>query len=592
VDSPLFAQFVLKNLPFKNIMMLLLFFITLAISLPTPATWIPFSTEKYTGHHVITTLQNRTIHVLWTILPQSNEIEFGVASNHGMGWLAIGMSETGGMRGANIWLTREMNNELIVEDRFATDYAYPEKTTVQKLTTLHTSQRDGITAFVFKRSLDGCDVQHHRIDVEVPIWLLYAFGNTNNLGPHDRMSRGQSLVDLSTTFFHNVPDIREGDDAGGERRTVMVMTPGFTIPSTESTVYCYTLHDLGSEKHHIIQEDFVIGSPATHHIVAYACSQPPTQFATPGTQICNFYNSEDPQRNQIRFSNICSDRAHLTWGLGVGKRTYPDFLGKPVGGPTARYLLLETHYSNPELVRTIDPGSGFRLTVTSRLRQSEIGVWTIGIHMPSIKIPAGSMTTLVGECGSKCTSREGAIPREGITLFGTFLHMHKIGKSMNTKIVRGGKELYPLPAIQHYDHNFQSFAPVSPKLGRVMPGDRLITTCTWDATTNRRDITGGHSSEEEMCLNFIEYYPAINSLSTCVSQNVAQLGGLQVNYCPVSDDDRNAVVLMATGDQGPFEAFQRPGSTCPVVINTQSSAIHLGYTHLLSCLFLIIVSLF
>jgi hypothetical protein len=548
---------------------MLSFIIASALCLPSPAPWVPFATDRFQGHSEITTLENKTIHVLWTVDAQKKEIEWGVASNHGEGWLALGFSETGGMRGANTWMGHVKEGKFVVDEGFAADYGQPEKVQNQTISVVETHQKNGVTAFVFKRPLHGCDSQHHDIIVDVPIMLIYAFGTSNRLGIHERANRGQKMVDLSTTFFKNLPQINENDP---ENRVLTIQGPQYTIPQNESTVYCYTFYDLSEEleeTQHIIQEDFVIGTPATHHMIGYLCESPPPQFTEPGTQICNYYR-ERPGRDEIRFNNTCFERTHLAWGMGIHKRVYPSELGKPLGaGPhRANYFLLETHYSNPDnQANMTDPGSGFKLTLTKKLRTQEVGIWTVGAALPSIRIPAGTVHTLEVECGSKCTSRNGSLPANGVTLFSTFLHMHKRGKEISTIVVRGGKELEPLPQHQFYDFNFQSFSYTTREQQKLLPGDRLITKCTWDASQDQTDIIGGHSSEQEMCFNFIEYYPAQNTLTACLA--AFPQPGLMINACPLSVNDTNARIPLTPADRPSFTAFQ-PENMCPATNRTDS----------------------
>ena len=51
----------------------------------------------------------------------------------------------------------------------------------------------------------------------------------------------------------------------------------------------------------------------------------------------------------------------------------------------------------------------------------------------------------------------------------------------------------------------------------VFQGDELITTC-WYNTRGRKNATvGGFTFADEMCLNYIHYYPRTESLEICKS---------------------------------------------------------------------------
>ena len=53
----------------------------------------------------------------------------------------------------------------------------------------------------------------------------------------------------------------------------------------------------------------------------------------------------------------------------------------------------------------------------------------------------------------------------------------------------------------------------------LMPGDTLITTCTYNSTFRTSTTNFGLATSDEMCYNFILYYPAYSGLSQCISQN-------------------------------------------------------------------------
>merc|ERR1711884_423602 len=55
------------------------------------------------------------------------------------------------------------------------------------------------------------------------------------------------------------------------------------------------------------------------------------------------------------------------------------------------------------------------------------------------------------------------------------------------------------------------------KIHGVMPGDELVTTC-WYSTLNKDSpVVGGFTFAEEMCVNYIHYYPRAKSLEICKS---------------------------------------------------------------------------
>lgn len=50
----------------------------------------------------------------------------------------------------------------------------------------------------------------------------------------------------------------------------------------------------------------------------------------------------------------------------------------------------------------------------------------------------------------------------------------------------------------------------------ILPGDGLITECTYSTQDREKPTLGGYSTKEEMCLAFVLYYPRIQ-LAGCYS---------------------------------------------------------------------------
>jgi hypothetical protein len=62
---------------------------------------------------------------------------------------------------------------------------------------------------------------------------------------------------------------------------------------------------------------------------------------------------------------------------------------------------------------------------------------------------------------------------------------------MSTRHIRGEYELEPFPSINSYDFDFQSYSYASKTMQKILPGDRLITNCTYDTRTDSEFIHGG-----------------------------------------------------------------------------------------------------
>ena len=499
-------------------------FVNAGIAIPSPLpSWVPFQIDSYKHHQTLQhdAVAGTSIELFWTIDQEAEMIEFGIASNHGNTWLALGTSEAGGMLGANVWLGRSMQKEgpnttstFVLEERFTPIYGPPRLVNNQSLELLSHHQNESVTSFTFKRSLHGCDDQHASLSLKAPVWFIYAIGETNSFSKHKDEKRGQVLLDLVGTYFKDVPDQVIYDN---NTFVYSMMMPPVSLKSNESTTYCYTYYDLSTlpKTHYIIAENFTVGSKYTHHVLTYLCNKPLEQFAKPGTVLCNNYR-EKGQSDYVEFKNVCNSRPYIAWGRGQKPRLYPQDFGKPVGpgAQNAQYMVMEVHFANNNLEEgAADTGTGFHLTLTSNPRSKQIGMLTVGKNVPSLSLPPGGTPSSINECGTKlsisisfvpdsffkltpvgsgCTSRPGLIPWQGLTPLSSILHMHKRGTQMSVRHVRGFQELEPFPSTTYFDFNFQTPSYVSITQQKIMPGDRIIVNCTYDTTQDLVPVPGGN----------------------------------------------------------------------------------------------------
>ncbi|KAJ3272255.1 hypothetical protein HDV01_005794 [Terramyces sp. JEL0728] len=520
-----------KNRGFPTILKAIL----LAVVVAAAGFWYyftsPIDTFKYTNSKILKTPSNKEIELYWTVDAAAKEVEFAVVSKNGATWVAIGTSDAGGMKGADIWLGYKKNGEFTLEDRFSEAYGYPILDQQQDLQLLSSYQSYFTTAFAFKRSLESCDDRDANLVTAHPMWFVFAIGTSNDFTMHAPGDNAQVYLDLEGHYFDEFVD----------------------VPLDEDTVeYSMIAPEDLTEKHQVVVEDISIASKYVHHMVGYLCDEPLPEFETPGTTFCNYYRPVNPV---INYSPRC----------GV-KKTYPANMGKPIGpGDLAvKYLILETHYSNPSLVPgQFDPGSGFKLKITKKLRDLDVGVFTLGVPQTYMFLPPGQLASVEGECGSKCTMKEG-IPDSGLNVLSSQLHMHRRGKAMSTKHIRDGVELAPLPSMEYFDFNFQSYNFVPKTQEKIMPGDRLVTKCTYDTRKDTEMVVGGWSSEQEMCYAFVEYYPAMPNYSSCLQ--IPDLHAFpkksKKSYymiCDAGENDTDPVIK--AGPKDPFIEYH-PDSIC------------------------------
>jgi hypothetical protein len=351
---------------------------------------------------------NRSISVGWKI--SEGEIEFSVTSQTA-GYVAIGFSDAGGMKGALIYVGRMLSGGFVVETKYAETYSTPQDS---RNSAVLLEGRQDLHGTYFRFKVKLCEEM--AISLTKPIWMIYAIGKSNSFTYHSIKNRGQALVDLTGKYFDDGPSLRDENTFH-----VDLVSPAVELTS-EKTAYCYSFFDLSkllNGKSHIIAEDMRIGTELLHHSVAYLCTAPEKKLSH-GKVLCNYYR--DHGEPDVTNYELCSSRVYLGWGKGGKSRVYPSRFGKPLGQDKFQYLVLENHYNNPDrLPKQVDSGSGFRLTMTKNLREVDIGMLTLGIDQERLLIPPNGIHSMISECGKKCSLV--GIPDTGITILSSLLHM-------------------------------------------------------------------------------------------------------------------------------------------------------------------------
>ncbi len=80
--------------------------------------------------------------------------------------------------------------------------------------------------------------------------------------------------------------------------------------------------------------------------------------------------------------------------------------------------------------------------------------------------------------------------------------MHLYGKKLVTEHYRCGVKIGELGRIDNYEFNNQQSYYFEKPI-KVLPGDSLVTKCTYDTTGALNDVVGGESTADEMCDNYL-----------------------------------------------------------------------------------------
>ncbi|KAJ8300644.1 hypothetical protein KUTeg_022163, partial [Tegillarca granosa] len=263
-----------------------------------------------------------------------------------------------------------------------------------------------------------------------------------------------------------------------------------------------------------------------HHILIYHCLDNVDANMAGRSYQC--YGAQRP-----RELNSCY-AVYLAWAIGGEAFYFPQNVGMSIGtssDPT--FFVMETHYDNPTMRTDMVDNSGIRVYYTPTLRQYDAGVIETGMHLIiidhvfKILLPnRPSMSKLIhvldirdGLTLIKCVKYlhvhvqcfiQGMQNQpQGVKVFGVLQHAHLLGRKIRTRLVRNGVEQEPIASDNHYDFDYQDFRLLKEER-TILPGDSIIVECTHDSTGRTTPTHGGLTTQDEMCLTFVLYYPRMD----------------------------------------------------------------------------------
>uniref|UniRef100_A0A914NZT2 Peptidylglycine monooxygenase n=1 Tax=Panagrolaimus davidi TaxID=227884 RepID=A0A914NZT2_9BILA len=222
---------------------------------------------------------------------------------------------------------------------------------------------------------------------------------------------------------------------------------------------------------------------------------------------CNFGDSKD----SMEYNGTCQNekpkncsKSIFVWSLGASPFDFPKEAGFPIGGSDG-YIMLKIQYVNQN---PINDSSGFNLYYTPTLRSNDAGILELGISPSTANIipPKQTSFALNGFCLPECSSK---FPENGITIFGSRLHTHSLGKLVRTSIYRNGKRIGNLNFDPDFVYNWHIVDSLEPQIS-VEKNDMLMTTCIYNSDKRDKITFGGDEPTDEMCSNIVYYYPAMD----------------------------------------------------------------------------------
>eukprot|EP00802_Teleaulax_amphioxeia_P010269 Tamp_10295.p1 GENE.Tamp_10295~~Tamp_10295.p1 ORF type:complete len:498 (+),score=84.99 Tamp_10295:504-1997(+) len=405
------------------------------------------------------------------------------------------------MAGADIVYYEHASKKLV--DSFSVGNAKPTEDPCQDWTLVKAEQIGGKLTVHVSRKLVSSDTMDRNFtdDSAYPLQLtpvIAAWGDSAGIQYHTTSGRAAAGVRF---FGTSEAEAIEKLKADGSLLTKDVLAENFAVPTTETTYheFCYDVQTLfglpdASTAYHIVGFEAIIKEDTRkylHHYTIYG-----------NNEVC-------PDAPENPMAGYEKGPLIWPWAPGVQDSVLPDTAGiRVLGEGGFKALVLQIHYDNVDGDEGKVDTSGFRMYYTQTLRQHDAGVLQIGdpgirlSRSPTIQGGHSYLALKVGaeQCTDLFTANE-------VTVFTRFLHMHQAGVRMQTTQYRDGKTLRE-DAVDFYDFKQSgAFEPRSTGTGfTIKRGDSFLVEC-WYTVAEGSEKRFGLGSADEMCIDFLYYYP-------------------------------------------------------------------------------------
>eukprot|EP01084_Bolivina_argentea_P249314 417303_1 len=402
-------------------------------------------------------------------------------------WVAFGISDTGGMKGADIALISLYHSKIY--DLHSSDFAIPIMDKVQnfKLTHLQMSDAHEKVIIQFHRHLISCDIEDYNIDttrLKHNIMIAY----NDNDGLLYQSSDYKLLINMHTNTDTKELNLFLKDELfmneqQNDQYFDIIFDTNFTITKRNGTTQYHCMNYNNTIPRYITGFDILDATENNllHHASWSSCK---TLIFNSNPHVCGSH-----------FEMECATFVALARGSSV---TIPS---------KAHYLMEEALYNlemHFDLVGVSDndfnvDGCGIRFYYVDEPREKALGIFRTEGSEFEIP-PHQKQYDLSFAMHSECTNK--LLPPNGVDIVFFGGHMHNYGSSIKLDRIRYPNELSTIYKLKQWDFNrqFPSYVYYTLK-----PNDTLIGTCTFD-TSDRDNITyWGLTSADEMCMIFIGY---------------------------------------------------------------------------------------
>jgi hypothetical protein len=435
--------------------------------------------------------------VHWSI--EGDSIFLAVAAR-ATGWLGFGLSENGGMQGADVVIFTAAEPDALT-DSYITEVRFPVKDDCNNWSLLNSKAEGGFLIFEATRLLNTGDPQDRVIMNDAlftipPSRIIAAWGDDPAETFHGNNRARGAVRWFSDRDEQAVFEAAMQSEAEGSFELLTLDYP-IKAQETEYADFCFSREDILAqgvpdvEKLSMIGFEAIIDEEAinmVHHFVLWGST-----------------STNDGQSQSCGGDFQANHELAYAWATGEGPLALADNLGSPFGGLNGfQSFKLEIHYNNPARVQGVLDSSGVRFYYTTQPREFDVGVLPLGdpfTRLGGVSVGSG-LTSHAFKCPSSCTLLT-LKPEQPLTVIRESIHMHKTGIRAVNEQIRGG-EVVRAGVVDFFNFDQQGNQPIQQESFQILSGDSFNTVCYY---RSQDGADFGFSSQEEMCIVFIAYYP-------------------------------------------------------------------------------------
>lgn len=333
--------------------------------------WLDAKLESSFSHHAfLASPESDGVAVFWEI--KGDDIEFAIAAR-ASGWLAFGISEVGGMFGADVVKWESSNPNKVVDSHIVADRAPPLVDECQNWDLVDVTFEEGWIILEVTRPLDTGDLQDRVIHNDEALWkaptkLIAAWGDESSIGYHGQNKARSSVrlfaKDSTTPGSALQASLETSADGHFDITEPFVSGSMFEIPRRETTYHdiCLTYADIQKQTGTTTVPLTLIGAVPILPEETRAFIHHFTVYLQPS---CGF---DLQQRSMI-----------YVWGPGHDGFTLPDNVGFPLFEEDKQQAIwIQIHYNNPSRVSGMMDSSGVRFYYSETARAEQAGMLELG----------------------------------------------------------------------------------------------------------------------------------------------------------------------------------------------------------------------